>query len=123
MEWRMGSPDRAECSMDSEILIDVTRDEIRVGLLEGGQVVEFYVERKRDASLVGNIYKGKIVKILPGMQSAFVDIGLEKAAFLYVTDIHAAMDEFAPFLDEEEKLNSLDLTTKRTRPDLTIEEL
>jgi len=109
--------------MDSEILINVTRDEIRVGLLEGGQVVEFYVERKRDASLVGNIYKGKIVKILPGMQSAFVDIGLEKAAFLYVTDIHAAMDEFAPFLDEEEKLNSLDLTTKRPRPDLTIEEL
>ncbi|MCG2721388.1 MAG: Rne/Rng family ribonuclease, partial [Thermodesulfovibrionales bacterium] len=73
--------------MDSEILINVTRDEIRVGLLEGGQVVEFYIERKRDASLVGNIYKGKVVKILPGMQSAFVDIGLDKAAFLYVTDI------------------------------------
>ncbi len=93
--------------MDSEILINVTRDEIRVGLLEGGQVVEFYVERKRDASLVGNIYKGKIVKILPGMQSAFVDIGLEKAAFLYVTDIHAGLEEFAPFLEEEEKINSL----------------
>jgi ribonuclease G len=109
--------------MDSEILINVTRDEIRVGLLEVGQVVEFYVERKRDASLVGNIYKGKVVKILPGMQSAFVDIGLEKAAFLYVTDIHAGMEEFAPFLDEEEKDNSLELISKRGRPDLTIEEL
>jgi ribonuclease G len=109
--------------MDSEILINVTCDEIRVGLLEGGQVVEFYVERKRDASLVGNIYKGKVVKILPGMQSAFVDIGLEKAAFLYVTDIHAGMEEFAPFLDEEEKDNSLELISKRGRPDLTIEEL
>ena len=54
--------------MDSEILVNVTRDEIRVGLLEGGQVVEFYVERTRDASLEGNIYKGKVVKILPGMQ-------------------------------------------------------
>ena len=109
--------------MDSEILINVTRDEIRVGLLEGGQVVEFYVERKRDASLVGNIYKGKVVKILPGMQSAFVDVGLEKAAFLYVTDIHAGLDEFAPFLDEEEKVNSYDLIAKKGRPDMTIEEL
>jgi ribonuclease G len=63
--------------MDSEILINVTRDEIRVGLLEGGQVVEFYIERKRDASLVGNIYKSKVVKILPGAVR-FVDIGLER---------------------------------------------
>ena len=109
--------------MDSEILINVTRDEIRVGLLEGGQVVEFYVERKLDVSLVGNIYKGKVVKILPGMQSAFVDIGLEKAAFLYVTDIHAGMEEYAPFLEEEEKNNSIELISKRGRPDLTIEDL
>jgi ribonuclease G len=109
--------------MESEIIINVTRDEIRVGLLEGGQVVEFYVERKRDASLVGNIYKGKVVKILPGMQSAFVDIGLEKAAFLYVTDIHAGLEEFAPFLEEEEKVNSIDLVSKRGRPDLTIEDM
>jgi ribonuclease G len=109
--------------MDSEILINVTRDEIRVGLLEGGQVVECYVERKRDASLVGNIYKGKVVKILPGMQSAFIDIGLEKAAFLYVTDIHSELEEFAPFLEEEEKINSIEVVSKQGRPDLTIEEL
>ena len=111
--------------MDSEILINATRDEVRVGLLDGGQVVEFYVERKREASLVGNIYKGKIVKILPGMQSAFVDIGLEKAAFLYVTDIHAGLEEFAPFLEEEEKVNALELelVSKKGRPDLAIEEL
>ena len=109
--------------MESEILINITRDEIRVGLLEAGQLVEFYVERKRDASLVGNIYKGKIVKILPGMQSAFVDIGLDKAAFLYVTDIHEGLEEFAPFLDDEEKENSIELVSKRGRPDLTIEEL
>jgi ribonuclease G len=109
--------------MDSEIIINVTRDEIRVGLLEGGQVAEFYVERKRDASIVGNIYKGKVVKILPGMQSAFVDIGLEKAAFLYVTDIHSDLEEFAPFLEEEEKVNSIDLVSQKVKPDLTIEEL
>ncbi len=112
--------------MDSEIVVNVTRDEIRVALLEGGQVVEFYVERKREASLVGNIYKGKVVKILPGMQSAFVDIGLEKAAFLYVTDIHAGLEEFAPFLEEEEEEeegDSIELVSKKGRPDLTIEDL
>ena len=89
--------------MVSEILINATHEEIRVALLEGGQVVEFYIERKRDASLVGNIYKGKVVKILPGMQSAFIDIGLERAAFLYVADIRADIEEYAPFLEEEEK--------------------
>lgn len=109
--------------MESEILINITRDEIRVGLLEAGQLVEFYVERKQDASLVGNIYKGKIVKILPGMQSAFVDIGLDKAAFLYVTDIQEGLEEFAPFLEDEEKENSIESVSKRVRPDLTIEEL
>lgn len=110
--------------MGSEILINVTREEIRVGLLEGGQVVELYVERKRDASLVGNIYKGRVVKILPGMQSAFVDIGLEKAAFLYVADIMTDPEAYAPFLEEEEKSNNpLDIMTRRGRQDLPIEEL
>jgi len=107
--------------MDSEILINVTREETRVALLEGGQVVEFYVERKHDASLVGNIYKGKVLKILPGMQSAFIDIGIEKAAFLYITDIRADIEEYAPFVEERD--DSLELVSKRGRLDLTIEEV
>lgn len=107
--------------MDSEILINVTREETRVALLEGGQVVEFYVERKQDASLVGNIYKGRVLKILPGMQSAFVDIGLEKAAFLYITDIRADIEEYAPILEEEDY--SLELVSRKARTDLTIEDL
>ncbi|MDA8105297.1 MAG: Rne/Rng family ribonuclease [Nitrospiraceae bacterium] len=110
--------------MGSEILINVTRGETRVALLEGGQVVEFYVERKRDASLVGNIYKGKVVKILPGMQSAFVDIGLEKAAFLYVADIKADTDEYAPLFEEEEKEeDSLEMIPRKCRSEMTIEEI
>ncbi len=109
--------------MGSEILINVTRDETRVALLEGGQVVEFYVERKRDASLVGNIFKGKVVKILPGMQSAFVDIGLEKAAFLYVADIKADTDEYAPLFEDEDKDNSLEVISRKCRSDMTIEEI
>lgn len=109
--------------MGSEILINVTRGETRVALLEGGQVVEFYVERKRDASLVGNIFKGKVVKILPGMQSAFVDIGLEKAAFLYVADIKADTDEYAPLFEEEDKDNSLEVISRKCRSEMTIEEI
>jgi ribonuclease G len=110
--------------MDSEILINVTPEETRVALLEGGLVVEFYVERKHDASLVGNIYKGRVLKILPGMQSAFVDIGLEKAAFLYISDIRADIadiEEYAPFV--EEKDNPLDLVSKRGKPEFAIEDL
>ena len=109
--------------MGSEILINVTRGETRVALLEGGQVVEFYVERKRDESILGNIYKGKVVKILPGMQSAFVDIGLEKAAFLYVADIKADTDEYAPLFEDEEKDNSIELVPRRCRSEMPIEEI
>lgn len=112
--------------MNSEILINVTREEIRVALLEGGQVVELYVERKRDASLVGNIYKGRVVKILPGMQSAFVDIGLEKAAFLYVADIKTDVDDYTSLIAEEEESNMLDANigvSKKTRQDLSIEDI
>ncbi|MHB8881104.1 MAG: Rne/Rng family ribonuclease [Thermodesulfovibrionales bacterium] len=109
--------------MGSDILINVTREETRVGLLEGGQVVEFYIERKRDASLVGNIYKGKVVKILPGMQSAFVDIGLEKAAFLYVADIKADTDEYAPLFEDEEKETSIEMISHRGRSEAPIEDL
>ena len=109
--------------MDSEILINVTRGETRVALLEGGQVVEFYVERKRDASVVGNIYKGKIVKILPGMQSAFVDIGFEKAAFLYVADIKADTDEYAPLFEDGEKDDPIEIFPRRSRSEMTIEDI
>ncbi|MBA3061172.1 MAG: Rne/Rng family ribonuclease, partial [Nitrospirae bacterium] len=112
-----------EYNMVSEILINATHEEIRVALLEGGQVVEFYIEWKRDASLVGNIYKGKVVKILPGMQSAFIDIGLERAAFLYVADIRADIEEYAPFLEEEEKGDSVEFILRKGRSDLAIEDL
>jgi ribonuclease G len=107
--------------MSNEILINVTFDEVRVGLLEGGQLVELYIERKRDASLVGNIYKGRVVKVLPGMQSAFVDIGLSRAAFLYVADIKTDIESYEPFLDEEE--DSMNLQVGRVKPDMPIEDL
>lgn len=73
--------------MKTSLVLDCSPHEIRVALLEDGRVAELYVERRKDSSLVGNIYKGRVVRVLPGMQAAFVDIGLERAAFLYVADV------------------------------------
>ena len=73
--------------MPDEILVNVTPQETRVAVLAAGQVQELVIERAASRGLVGNIYMGKVVRVLPGMQSAFVDIGLERAAFLHVADI------------------------------------
>lgn len=73
--------------MSGELIINAAPYETRVALLENGHVVEFYFERPSDKGITGNIYKGRVVKVLPGMQSAFVDIGLERAAFLHVGDV------------------------------------
>jgi len=113
--------------MTSELIINVTREESRVALLEGGQVVEIYIERKKDTSLVGNVYKGRVLKILPGMQSSFIDIGLEKAAFLYVSDIMPNdEDYYTPFIEsksnEEPGADNPPIPMEAPKP-LPIEEL
>ena len=73
--------------MSGELLINVTPSETRVALVENGVLQEVFIERADKRGIVGNVYKGKIVRILPGMQAAFVDIGLERAAFLHAADI------------------------------------
>lgn len=73
--------------MAEEIFINVSANETRVGVVEQGLLQEVFIERTETKSSIGNIYKGKVVRILPGMQSAFVDIGQEKAAFMHVTDL------------------------------------
>jgi ribonuclease G len=73
--------------MSEEILINVTPQETRVALVENGVVQEVHIERTRARGLVGNIYRGRVVRVLPGMQAAFVDIGLERAAFLHAADV------------------------------------
>jgi ribonuclease G len=108
--------------MPNSILVNITAQETRVALLEGGQVVEVYVERQRNASLAGNIYKGKVLRILPGMRSAFVDIGLEKAAFLYVADIRTDIVDDYAVMFEDENMQGLDFLHKG-RHDLHIDEL
>ncbi len=80
--------------MASELIINVSLYESRVALLENGNVVELYIERDAESSLIGNIYKGRVIKVLPGMGAAFVDIGLERSAFLYVADVVDHYDDF-----------------------------
>src|SRR5476651_1807306 len=73
--------------MNEEILINVTPQETRVAVMQNGVAQELLVERSASRGRVGNIYKGRVARVLPGMQSAFVEIGLERAAFLHVADI------------------------------------
>src|SRR4249920_1838588 len=73
--------------MGAELVINAASHETRIALIENNTIAELYIERSREKGIVGNIYKGRVTRVLPGMQAAFVDIGLEKAAFLYVDDV------------------------------------
>jgi len=80
--------------MPKELIISANVHEKKVAIIEDGVVTEYYVERRdEDQGLVGNLYKGRVMKVLPGMQSAFVDIGLERDAFLYVSDFTELMED------------------------------
>src|SRR5258708_3033865 len=72
--------------MTKELFVSSTPHETKVGLVEDDQLAEVYLERENEYTLAGSIYKGRVTRVLPGMQSAFVDIGLERDAFLYVSD-------------------------------------
>jgi ribonuclease G len=80
--------------MSKELVISATSHERRVAILEEGQLVEIYIEREKEFALVGSIYKGKVTRVLPGMQSAFVDIGLDGDAFLYVSDVFENLEDY-----------------------------
>ena len=86
----------------NEIIINYSPHETRVAVLQGGRLVEFYIERPKDRGLSGNIYKGKVVRVLPGMQAAFVDVGLERTAFLHATDVYESFEEFEDLAKEAE---------------------
>ena len=80
--------------MSKELVVSSTRHETRVALLEDDQVSEIYYQREKEYSLAGSIHKGRVTRVLPGMQSAFVDIGLDRDAFLYVSDFFEDNDEY-----------------------------
>jgi ribonuclease G len=79
--------------MSEEILINVTPQETRVAVVENGVLQEVYVERSRRRGLVGNIFKGRVSRVLPGMQAAFIDIGLSRTGFLHVSDLDSTFEE------------------------------
>ena len=80
--------------MSKELVVSATRHETRIAILEDDSVVEIYYQREKEYSLAGSIHKGKVTRVLPGMQSAFVDIGLERDAFLYVSDFFEDNEEY-----------------------------
>lgn len=96
--------------MAKELIISANVHEKKVAMLEDGVVTEFYVERRdENQGVVGNLYKGRVMKVLPGMQSAFVDIGLERDAFLYVSD-------FTEFMEEEEEIDFREVSEESRVP-------
>src|SRR6202521_3550089 len=80
--------------MSKELVISTNRHETKVALIEDDQLVEVYFQRANEYSLAGSIHKGRVTRVLPGMQSAFVDIGLERDAFLYVSDFFEDNEEY-----------------------------
>ena len=95
--------------MQKELIISTTPQETKLAILEDDELVEFYIERHRSQGIVGNIYKGRVTKVLPGMQSAFVDIGLERDAFLYVSD-------FTEFMEEEGEVDFREVSEESRPP-------
>ena len=87
--------------MTREMIINSTDHETRIAILERGVLSNIYIERSKEGGTIGNIYNGRVVRVLPGIQAAFVDIGLERTAFLYVADITNILDDLE-FLDEDE---------------------
>lgn len=107
--------------MKREIVVNAAPQECRIAILENGILAEMLVERKQERGLVGNIYKGKVARVLPGMQAAFVDIGLEKAAFLHASDISPVPEEVTKILTGTEEEIVFDETKPASHHHVPIE--
>ena len=93
--------------MSTEILINSRRYEVRIAIVENGTLSEFHLQRPTEKGLIGNIYKGKVVRVLPGMQAAFINIGLERTGFLYVDDVYLSQNEFdSTIMDRELEISN-----------------
>src|SRR5215203_6510965 len=95
--------------MSKEMIISVNGREKKIAILDNGRVTEFYIERgEENTGVAGNVYKGRVMRVLPGMQSAFVDIGLERDAFLYVSDFFDEEEEFERIVIDKSKKGTPD---------------
>src|SRR6187401_1709464 len=88
--------------MTKEMIVASNGHETMVAILEDDLVAEIFVERERQRGVVGNVYKGRVSKVLPGMQSSFIEIGLERDGFLYVTEVIDTLEEFEKLESGEE---------------------
>src|SRR5580765_798140 len=88
--------------MSKEMIISSNGHETQVAILDEDLVSEMFIERERQRGVVGNVYKGRVSKVLPGMQCAFIDIGLERDGFLYVSDVVDTIEEFDRLESEDE---------------------
>ena len=109
--------------MGQQIAINVTREETRVAVLDNDVLLELYVDRAKRRDFVGNIYKGKVVKVLPGMQAAFIDIGMDKAAFMHVSDLSLETEPGDTLLDSEEDDHGPEMPRPRRQTTRPIEQL
>src|SRR5215213_9777633 len=94
--------------MAKQLIVSVNGREKKIAIIEDDKVAEFYIERGEHQGIVGNIYKGRVMRVLPGMQSAFVDIGLERDAFLYVSDFFDEEEEFERIVVDKKKSEGAD---------------
>lgn len=95
--------------MAKELIVSINGREKKIAIIENDQVTEFYIERgEENQGIVGNIYKGRVMRVLPGMQSAFVDVGLERDAFLYVSDFFDEEEEFERIVMDKSKQGEAD---------------
>src|SRR5580698_2995182 len=100
--------------MTKELFVSSTPHETKVGMVEDDLLAEIYLERENEYTLAGSIYKGRVTRVLPGMQSAFVDIGLERDAFLYVSDFME--------LPEEDEVEDIPIPSQRNaQPQLQMQ--
>ena len=109
--------------MTKEMIISSNDHETRVAILEDDLVSEIFVERERTRGVVGNVYKGRVSKVLPGMQSSFVDIGLERDGFLYVTDVVNPFEELDKLDAGDDEGGNEDAKNRDAREEPKIEQL
>src|SRR6188474_316446 len=106
---RVSSASTERKSMARELIVSVNGREKKIAIVEDERVTEFYIERgEENQGIVGNIYKGRVMRVLPGMQSAFVGIGLDRDAFLYVSDFFDEEEEFERIVVDKSKKGTPD---------------
>ena len=110
----------------NKLVINSDGPEHRVALLENDILTEIHIERPKEMGIVGNVYKGRVVRVLPGMHAAFVDIGIERTAFLYVADLIPPSAESALYfddIDEESRGSIEDTDVKQGTPEPRIQDM